>query len=468
MPVTAAPTATDRLAAFVAELRFAALPPEVVAQARRVILDALGCAFAAHAEEPAKAAVALGLAARFPAPEAAQVIGGPRTAPAIAALANGFLVNATDNDDTHKRALLHVGSVVVPAALAMVQERSGTGRDLIAAVVAGYEVCTRVGMAVMPAHYAFWHSTATNGTFGAAVAAAHVAGLDAAGVRTALGLAGTQAAGLNTFFASGDDSKSVHPGKAAMNGILAATLAELGASAPPDIFGHPRGYLAAYSSDPHPEALTAGLGTRWEILQNGFKAYPSILASHSAIGAALEIFERHRPDPAAIAAVTIRSYATVKSHFSNREIAGPMSARLSVPCCALLALLDGAVTQAQFRPARLADPTLRALLERTEVVADAACTAAYPDRFVAHVEVAMSDGRRLHALREYPHGDPQDPLTDEELEAKFLGNMATVLPAEGPRLLEAILALGEPGADPLPALPSLSAAPTATRGPADV
>src|SRR5690606_24404596 len=123
-------------------------------------------------------------------------------------------------------------------------------------------------MAVMPSHYRFWHSTATNGTFGAAASAAKAYGLDADQTNMALGFAGTQAAGLNTFFESGDDSKSVHPGKAGMNGVIAAMLAELGATSPPDILGHPKGYLAAYSLEPKAEILTRGLGEQWEILSN--------------------------------------------------------------------------------------------------------------------------------------------------------------------------------------------------------
>ncbi|MFC7542402.1 MmgE/PrpD family protein [Siccirubricoccus deserti] len=266
---------TRALAEFVAGLRFEDLPPEVVAMACDVVLDAVGCAVSAWVEDPSKAAVARGIAALYPAagPGAAVIGAGLSAQPAFAALANGILVNAADNDDTHKVALLHVGSVVVPAALAMAEARGLSGRDLILSVVAGYEVAARVGMSVMPTHYRFWHSTATNGTFGAAATAAKAMGLDADGVQRALGLAGTQAAGLNTFFESGDMTKSLHPGKAALNGVLSAQLADLGCTSPPGILEHPKGYLAAFSLAPKPEALTAGLGTHWEILSNGFKYF---------------------------------------------------------------------------------------------------------------------------------------------------------------------------------------------------
>ena len=217
------------LAEFAAGLRFEDLPAPVVHQACRIVLDAVGCAMAAWTEDAEKACIARDTALLYPAAPGAGIIGAAGTAqPAFAALANGILVNAADNDDTHKRALLHAGSVVVPVALALAQARGLSGRELIAALVAGYEVAVRVGMAVMPTHYRFWHSTAINGTFGAAAAAARAMGLDADAAQRAFGIAGTSAAGLNTFFESGDMTKSIHPGKAAMLGILAAQMAGWG------------------------------------------------------------------------------------------------------------------------------------------------------------------------------------------------------------------------------------------------
>lgn len=417
------PSLSASMANFVAALKFDDLPPAVVQQAKRFLLDALGCALAAYQEDARKAGIATGLAQQFGAAGPATVIGGGKTHAAFAALSNGMLINAADNDDTHKRALAHIGSVVVPAALAATETRGGNGRDLITALVAGYEVMARVGMAVMPSHYRFWHSTATNGTFGGAAAAAKAFGLDAAGVCIALGFAGTQAAGLNTFFESGDDSKSLHPGKAAMNGVLAAILAELGASSPPDVLGHPKGYLAAYSLEPKPEALTSGLGERWEILQNGFKLYPSILASHSPIGATLEIVGRQPLAPEKIRAVAVHTYATVKSHFSSKDVQKSMAARLSVPYCVAAAVVDREITQKQFSEARYTDPVIRTLLDKVEIIADPELSPLYPEKFPARVVITMDDGTRHEATFMYPKGDPSNPLTPEELVAKFRENV---------------------------------------------
>jgi len=439
---------TRALAEFVAGLRAEDLPPEVMRQAARVVLDAVGCAVAAWTEDAEKSRIAREIAAMYPASPGAGVIGarGISAQPAFAALANGILVNAADNDDTHKVALLHVGSCVVPAALALAETRALSGTRFLAAIVAGYEVAVRVGMAVMPTHYRFWHSTATNGTFGGAASAAHAMGLDADGAQRALGLAGTQAAGLNTFFESGDMTKSLHPGKAAMNGVLSAQLAALGMTAPPGILEHPKGYLAAFSLEPKAAALVDGLGSRWEIMNNGFKFFPSILASHSPIQATLAIVAKHRPDPARIARITNETYNTVLTHFSSKEAATVMAARVSVPYCIAAAAVDGALTQAQFAPARIHDPLIRRVLERTEVIADAELNTLYPANFPARVTVTMEDGQCFRETVMLPKGDPGAPLSDAELEAKFRDNVEPLLgAAQAARLRDAVLRLPEGG-----------------------
>lgn len=447
---------TRAVAEFVAGLRYEHLPEAVVRQACRLVLDAVGCAVSAWTEDPAKARIARDIAALYPAPAGGGVIGvaGARAQPAFAALANGILVNAADNDDTHKRALLHVGSVVVPAALAMAEAHGLTGRQFIAALVAGYEVAVRVGMAVMPTHYRFWHSTATNGTFGGAATAANALGLDADGAQRALGLAGTQAAGLNTFFESGDMTKSLHPGKAALNGMLSAQLAQLGMTSPPNMLEHPKGYLNAYSLEPKAAALTAGLGNDWEILQNGFKYFPSILASHSPIQATLAIVQKNSIDPARIARITNETYNTVLSHFSSKDVGSVMAARISVPYCIAISAVDRTLTQAQFAEARINDPLVRQVLARTEVIADAELNTRYPAEFPARVTITMDDGTAFTETVLLPKGDPGNPLTDAELETKYRDNCAALLSPEATeRLRAAIMAL--PTAPSLDALSAL-------------
>jgi 2-methylcitrate dehydratase PrpD len=240
----------------------------------------------------------------------------------------------------------------------------------------------------------------------------------------ALGFAGTQAAGLNTFFTSGDFTKSLHPGKAAFNGILSARLAALDATSPPTMLEHEKGYINAFSLEPNAEALTRGLGSDWEILQNGFKFFPSILASHGAIQATLAAVGDNDIKAGDIASLTLETYSTVKSHFSSKDVSTQMGARVSVPYCMAIAAIDRAVGQRQFAADRIDDPAVRTLLANTEVVADAELTKLYPAKFPARVTITLKNGRRVQAYRDFPKGDPQDPLTPAEIEGKFLDNVS--------------------------------------------
>lgn len=435
---------TQELAVFVHQLKFSDLPPEVIFKAKEVFADAIGCALGALALEPRKTSVAHAIAHELSPSGNATVIGNGSAHPSVAALANGILINATDNDDTHKRALIHIGSVLIPAALACCEDKKLNGKDLITAIVAGYEVCARVGMAVMPTHYRFWHSTATNGNFAAAAAASKALNLSVEQINHALGYAGTQAGGLNTFFESGDDSKSVHPGKAGMNGIIGALLAKNGGTSPPEILAHPKGYLAAYSLEPKMDVLTRGLGSTWEILQNGIKFYPSILASHSPIGASLEIIEKNQLQAKDIQSVAVHTYATVKSHFSSKDVQTEMAARLSVPYCVAAALVEGKITQDQFTSEKIKNSDIQNVLAVTEIIADPELSKLYPDKFPAHVVVTLKNGTQLEATYYYPKGDPDNPLSAEEFENKFRKNATGFLkPSEIDQLLHLINHLEE-------------------------
>ena len=440
---------TETLAAFIATLRFESLPRAVIDQACDIILDTLGCGIAAWRDDTEKAEIARNVTRTFRAEPNALIwgSGGERTDAALAALANGILANAADFDDTHKRALLHTGSVIVPPTLALAEELGLTGAQIVTAMVAGYETAVRVGMAVMPTHYRFWHSTATNGTFGAAASAASALELDAKQARMALGFAGTQAAGLNTFFSYGDMTKSLHPGKASFNGVLSARLASLGGTSPPTMLEHEKGYINAFSLEPKAEALTKGLGETWEILENGFKFFPSILASHAPIQATLDVVMEHDIKPDQIARIVNETYSTVKSHFSAKEVSTGMGARVSVPYCCAVAALDRAVGQAQFAEARVNREDVQRLLANTEGVAGDAGTAQYPTKFPARGTVTLKDGRTFTSQRDFPKGDPQAPLSPAEIEAKFLDNAAArYAPGAARELVDLVRSLPETGA----------------------
>jgi 2-methylcitrate dehydratase PrpD len=190
---------------------------------------------------------------------------------------------------------------------------------------------------------------------------------------------------------------------------------------------HDKGYVQAFSLAPRLNALTDGLGKTWEILQNGFKYFPSILASHSAIQATLDIVLANGVKGADIAAITNETYETVATHFSARIVTTAMGARVSVPYCVAVAALDTQVGQAQFHPQRIAAHDVQDLLVRTQVIAAPELTALYPEKFPARVTITLKDGRKLMATRLFPKGDPQEPLAPSEIEAKFQANASACL-----------------------------------------
>ncbi len=206
---------------------------------------------------------------------------------------------------------------------------------------------------------------------------------------------------------------------------------------------HPKGYLNAYSTEPKPKALTAGLGSKWEILDTGFKYYPSILASHSPIQATLALVNKHPIDPRNIARITNETYNTVATHFANKKVRGAMSARVSVPYCIAVSAVDRTLTQAQFAPERIRDPLVQDVLAKTEVIPDTELTQLYPAKFPARVTITLTDGRAFQETVMFPKGDPQDPLSREELEAKFHDNARLIGPKRAASLLAAIYALPE-------------------------
>jgi len=278
--------------------RYADLPPDVVGEAQRAVLDWLGSALAGALEPPAR--IAQQLVASFGAADDATVFGADRAAAASAALANGVASHILELDDVHKGSTLHAAAPIIPAALAIAEREHASGQAFLLAVVLGYEAALRVGEAVNPTHYRFWHPTGTAATFGAAVATGSLLGLDSMQMLDALGSAGTQAAGLWEFNADGAMSKHLHPGKAAFNGVLAADLARRGFTGATRILEGERGFFRATSTAHDESRITDGLGERWKILENCYKLYSCCGHTHSAIDTALDfqvaefLFRAHR------------------------------------------------------------------------------------------------------------------------------------------------------------------------------
>ncbi|QRG69035.1 MmgE/PrpD family protein [Brevibacillus choshinensis] len=408
---------SKEFAQYVTRLTYAELPQEVVAFAKICILDWLGSALAGSSKAPihmlAQVAQELG------GSEQATLVTGGRSSVTHAALVNGASSHIVELDDIHKASIIHAGTVVIPAALAVAEWKQKSGRELIEAIVAGYEVCYRIGEAVSPSHYYFWHNTATCGTFGAAVAASKLLGQREEQIVHTLGSAGTQAAGLWEFIEDGAMSKQLHPGKAAMNGILAALLAEKGFTGASRILEGKRGFVRAMSQEVDPEQMTQGLGTTHKIMENSFKIHASCRHTHHAIDLIVAMMAEHGVSWQKVERVRVRTYQVALTITDNPDPGSVYAAKFSLQYCVALALVKGSAGLHDFTEEALYDPVIREVMRRVEVCVDPDIDARYPRKWEAAAELDLADGTTICQHAEYPKGDPENPVTHGQIVQKF-------------------------------------------------
>lgn len=339
----------------------------------------------------------------------------------VAALCNGAVSHIVEMDDVERASVTHPGAVVVPAALAMAERTGASGRDLLCAVVAGYEIMVRVGTALGPEHYYHFHNTATAGAFGAAAAAGWLLNLDRERLVWALGNAGTQAAGLWQFNEEGALTKPLHPGRAAANGVLAATLSRLGLTGARHIMEGERGFFAGLAPRGEPLKVVEHLGEPGESLRVhaiSIKPHASCRHTHAPIDAAIALHAQ-LASVDDIETVSVDTYRAALTLCDKPDPHSAPDAKFSLQYCVATALRHGRVGLTQFDPAALSDPTVRALLGRVSVTVDPAREAAYPATWSAGVTVRLRDGRTVQATQERPKGDPENPLSAAELTDKF-------------------------------------------------
>ena len=436
-----ADSVTRQLAEVLAAATYGDLPGEVIVDTQRSVLDWLGSALAGAVEPPAR--MAQRVVATLGTSHEATVFAAGRSSAPGAALANGVASHILELDDIHKGSTVHAAAPIIPAALAVAEREHADGRSFLLAVAVGYEAALRIGEAVNPSHYRYWHPTGTAATFGAAAAAGSLLKLSAAEMLDALGSAGTQAAGLWEFNADGAMSKHLHPGKAAFNGILATDLAREGFTGATRILEGERGFFRAMSTSHDASRITDGLGTRWKIRENCYKLHACCGHTHSAIDIALDL-RRSRGWSAAevleqVAAIHIETYGPGFEIVKNLAPITPYQAKFSIAYCVAAALLEGRVGVEEFRgacfslpsgsgPAK-ACPTLGVLLHRTRVTVADDLTAKYPAAWPARLTVTLQDGAAITQSADYPRGNPENPVSTAALEQKFL---SLVVPVYGP------------------------------------
>jgi 2-methylcitrate dehydratase PrpD len=422
---------TRQLAEFAAGIDAASLPAEVVERARQVVIDSLACAVAGYSLVPEvvepirRFVLAVG-----GTPEATLVGGGERVAGPLAALGNATVAHTIDYDDTHMPAIGHFGSLVVPTALALCEATGASGAELVAAVVAGFEVGGKVGRSALPGHYQRWHSTASIGGLAAAGAAARALGLEPEQFDMAIGFAADDAGGTRYCIKVGDFSKSLHAGNAAWKGCLGALLAQAGAMGPTGLLEHPVGFYWAYSDERDARRLGPELellGARWEIMEDDLKAHPCILASHAPIEATIRIVAEHDLAPDDIAAVRVRLPFYSDNHGLNYEPDSAMAARLSIPFCVAVAATDREVGLAQFENERFLDPGIRKLMRRVTTEPDRELNERYPDTTVGFVTLETTAGDSHAVDVVYPRGSHRRPFTAEEHRDKLVALLSRTL-----------------------------------------
>lgn len=427
-------SASQTLAAFITALRLRDVPAVVVGAAQRQILDGTGIGLAAA-----------GVGACGPVVEMARSWGGAREAgvighdfgapAALAALANGSLMRALDFDDTHPESLVHVSSVVVPAALAVGQETGSSGTDVLAAVIAGTEVCARIGAAAPGRFHAHGlDATSIAGPFGAAAAAGVLWGLSPEEITSAFGICASQSSGLLAYLGDGSHTMALHAGWASAAGVVAADLARRGMSGPTSVLDGPRGIYDALlqNEDPDRERLVRGLGTSWETARIAIKPYAASHFVHAFMDAAIRAGVKWgdiEEIECLVAPAVIDIVCEPRAPRLHPESAA--TARASLPFAVATAIVGGRAGLDLFGDEARADRRILTLAERIRHIPDP--TLPFPASFGGRLRIHTRAGRTIEIDEEINRGHPDRPLSDDQVREKFLTNARARLDARDAR-----------------------------------
>lgn len=436
---------TVRLARYAAALSYEDIPAEIVERAKECIADTVAAIICGAALPWSR--IVIGYARRTGPGGHSHILGpgGPAVTAPAAALANGALAHAFELDSlTRPGAGVHPGATLLPPALAIAQQQGQGGRALIAAFVAGCEVMVRIGRATGHTNEARgFHAPGTTGPFGGAVAAGHLLRLDAAAMANALGIAGSLASGLLEFARAGTGGmvKRLHLGRASEGGVLAASLAQDGFTAPDTVLEGPFGFLAVFCREWDVAELTKGLGQHWETTSIALKRYPCHINAHAAVKALSQLQAEHGFKGGEVEAIAITGGSERMASLHNiAEPADLMMAQYSVPFCAALALYRDPRNPESFAEGALDDPEIRALARRVTI--EAAPHRAGHGAAATTVTVDLTGGRRFTATAD------DGTLAAADLGDKFQRLTSTTLGARSGPLFERLQRLEhEPSLD---------------------
>ena len=429
-PIAAHPGAgaTARMAEHIAAAQFEKLSAPVVHAAKRALLDFVTCAVSGSAMPVSRAL--LSYYEESDATRTAAVIGSTvRLSAPNAALVNGANTHGLDFDDGHTHASAHPAGAVFPAILAAAEQHGSTPQDMLLAAVMGYDVMVRIAAAMHPGSaQRGWHNTAVGGVFGATAAVASLLKLNAKQARDALGLAASFAGGIREYLYDGAEVKRLHPGKAARDGLLCAEFARRGITGATEALEGRNGFYNVFVDGKVKwDRLFEGLGQRYEIESAYFKPYPCCRHYHSAVDGILALRAEHGFNAADVKHLDIGLYAVgVKGH-DHKHADNLLDAQMSAPCAAALAVVDGGIAAQNFLPDSLARPEVQRLIAVADARLDAECERIYPGRRSGAVRVTLNDGRALEARVLDPKGEGENPMSDADLEKKFMVNCKPLL-----------------------------------------
>ncbi len=410
---------TRTLARFVSHLKSNELPREVTELAKSCILDALGSCLLGSTY-PWGTIISKYAKATAGRAESVVVGGGIKVPAGLAALANGTMAHGFETDDVYIPAIHHPGAVVVPAALATAERGGATGRALIAAVVAGYEVMNRIGETITESHLMRgFFPTGTNGPFGAAASAGCLMHLDEDQMTNALGIAGTQSSGVSAGIKEGRMTKRFGAGRAAQSGLMAADLAKLGFTGPITIVEAEWGYLKAYSDRADVSRLTEKLGKDYRIMETTFKPYPCCKALHASIDGILELKRTYHFDSGDVEEIVIGGYEKLVKMHDIYEPATPMAAQFSIPYVVSVTLLKGKPGVEAFTDRVIKDKRVLEFAKKVRTVVDSEIVPHFPAHEPSKITVRLKSGKACSKTVIQSKGTPQNPMDRDELEEKF-------------------------------------------------
>lgn len=413
---------TRQLASYLHRMSYTGMDAHTVDTAKMCVEDFLGVAIAGSSKPESRIWKEY-YASKVTQPQASTFQPGfARLTVEQAAALNAVFGHVMDMDDVHNASITHLAVITVPTAMALAQKLHKGGKEVLEAVAAGYEIGARVGEAINPSSYQYWHTTAVVGAFTSGVTAAKLLGLSEEQLLNCLGSAGTQAAGLWEFLATGSMSKVLHVANANLCGLRSAELAQLGFTGAPAILEGERAFIRALAPEFDLDSLTRGYGQGYRIAENSFKPYACCRHTHSANYCVEKVLAKHALSAENIESILDDTYSTAVQTTNNPYPENPYAAKFSVQFCIAAAIVLKDLSDRAFTPEHINDPRIKALMPKIKARVDPELDAAFrrdPNQWSHRLTIRLTDGTVITEQVDYPIGDFKNPFDWEMADRKF-------------------------------------------------